>query len=36
MNDIGLICLIIYIDVDKANENVKEAAFAEYPFGQNN
>ncbi|KAK8840395.1 hypothetical protein M9Y10_030956 [Tritrichomonas musculus] len=35
-NDLGLIYLTFYNDVDKANKFIKEAAFAEYPFGQNN
>ena len=35
-NDLGLIYLIVYEDVEKANEYIKEAAFGQYPFGQNN
>ena len=36
MNDLGLIYLTVLKDSDKAIENIKEAAFGEYPFGQNN
>ncbi|KAK8898292.1 hypothetical protein M9Y10_000572 [Tritrichomonas musculus] len=36
MNDLGLIYLTVLNDIDKAIENIKEAAFGEYPFAQNN
>ena len=35
-NDLGLIYLIDLEDKEKAEEYIKESAFAEYPFGQNN
>ena len=35
-NDLGLIYLICFQDIEKATEYIKESAFAEYPFGQNN
>ncbi|KAK8847752.1 hypothetical protein M9Y10_018781 [Tritrichomonas musculus] len=35
-NDLGLIYITVYKDVEKAKDYIKEAAFAEYPFGQNN
>ena len=35
-NNLGLIYLIVFQDIDKADQYIKEAAFAEYPFGQNN
>mgnify|MGYP001070732352 CR=1 FL=1 len=35
-NDLGLIYLIELNDIENAGKNLKEAAFAEFPFGQNN
>ena len=35
-NDLGLIYLTVFQDVDNATKYIKEAAFGEYPFGQNN
>lgn len=35
-NDFGLICITHFNDHKKAEENIKEAAFAEYSFAQNN
>ncbi|KAK8865333.1 hypothetical protein M9Y10_010874 [Tritrichomonas musculus] len=35
-NDLGLIYLTFFKDIDKATKYIKEAAFAEYPFAQNN
>lgn len=35
-NDLGLIYIIHLHDLKKAEVNLKEAAFAEYPYGQNN
>ncbi|KAK8896822.1 hypothetical protein M9Y10_014743 [Tritrichomonas musculus] len=35
-NDLGLIYLAIYEDIENATKYIKEAAFGEYPFGQNN
>ena len=35
-NDLGLIYLIHLKQLKEAEDNLKEAAFAEYPFGQNN
>ncbi|KAK8857623.1 hypothetical protein M9Y10_016029 [Tritrichomonas musculus] len=35
-NSLGLIYLIYEHNIEKANQYIKEAAFAEYPFGQNN
>ena len=35
-NDLGLIYLTLFDDVEKACHFIKEAAFMEYPFGQNN
>ncbi|KAK8836320.1 hypothetical protein M9Y10_039655 [Tritrichomonas musculus] len=35
-NELGLIYLIHYNDIEKATKHIKEAAFGEYPFGQNN
>ena len=35
-NDLGLIYLITFNDINKATKYIKEAAFAEYSFGQNN
>ena len=35
-NDLGLIYITVYEDVNNAIKYIKEAAFAEYPFGQNN
>ncbi|KAK8838036.1 Interleukin-1 receptor-associated kinase 4 [Tritrichomonas musculus] len=34
-NDLGLIYITIFQDIEKADCYLKEAAFAEYPFGQN-
>ncbi|KAK8883528.1 hypothetical protein M9Y10_042620 [Tritrichomonas musculus] len=36
MNDLGLIYLLDFEDFEKGNEYIKESAFSEYPFGQNN
>ncbi|KAK8899320.1 hypothetical protein M9Y10_001633 [Tritrichomonas musculus] len=35
-NDVDLIYLLIFNDIEKANEYIKQSAFGEYPFGQNN
>lgn len=35
-NDLGLIYLLEKNEIDEARNNLKESAFAEYPFGQNN
>ncbi|KAK8895336.1 hypothetical protein M9Y10_023796 [Tritrichomonas musculus] len=35
-NDLGLIYLTIYEDIENATKYIKESAFGEYPFGQNN
>ena len=35
-NELGLIYITEYQDIKKGIEYIKEAAFAEYPFGQNN
>ncbi|KAK8840589.1 hypothetical protein M9Y10_030800 [Tritrichomonas musculus] len=35
-NDLGLIYLTFYKDIENATKYIKEAAFGEYPFGQNN
>ena len=35
-NDLGLIYLTVFDDLEKAIQFIKEAAFNEYPFGQNN
>ena len=35
-NDHGLIYLILYQNIEKSKELIKEAAFGEYPFAQNN
>ncbi|KAK8842043.1 hypothetical protein M9Y10_026261 [Tritrichomonas musculus] len=35
-NDLGLIYLTFYNDIDKATNFLKEAAFQEFPFAQNN
>ena len=35
-NDLGLIYLICFEDLEKSIEYIKESAFGEYPFGQNN
>lgn len=35
-NEVGLIYLIFCDDIDKSIHYIKEAAFAEYPYGQNN
>ena len=35
-NDLGLIYLIEFQDIEKADKYIKEAAYGEYPFGQNN
>ena len=35
-NDVGLIYLFLFDDIEKANDNIKQSAFGEYPFGQNN
>lgn len=35
-NDLGLIYIVFYKDVESATEYIKASAFSEYPFGQNN
>ena len=35
-NNLGLIYIIVMDDIEKGEEYLKESAFAEYPFGQNN
>ena len=35
-NDLGLIYITVFNDLEKAYKYIKEAAFGEYPFGQNN
>lgn len=35
-NNLGLIYITVYEKVEKAEEYLKESAFAEYPYGQNN
>ncbi|KAK8881379.1 hypothetical protein M9Y10_004115 [Tritrichomonas musculus] len=35
-NNVGLIYLILKEDIEKATDFVKQSAFAEFPFGQNN
>ena len=35
-NELGLIYITEFQVIEKCNEHIKEAAFAEYPFGQNN
>lgn len=36
LNDLGLIYLTVFDDIEKAIDNIKESAFGEYPFAQNN
>lgn len=35
-NDLGLIYIIVFDDINKGFEYIKKSAFGEYPFGQNN
>ena len=35
-NDLGLIYLTVFNDIEKGTKHIKEAAFAEYAFAQNN
>lgn len=35
-NDLGLIYLFEFQDIEKANQFIKQSKFGEYPFGQKN
>ena len=35
-NDLGLIYITVFNDIEKANKYIKESGLNEYPFGQNN